>query len=85
MHSFVHLGQHVAESTPVLLSAGQDSQSRDKGLGQGIVTLFKKPEDRGDGGLGPPKNHLTRIRIQASFSLKGERGCVAGRLQTSWC
>ena len=70
----MHLGQCVAESTPVLVSAGQDSQSRDKELGQGIVTLFKKPEDRGNGGLGPLKNHLTRVRIQASFLLKGGRG-----------
>lgn len=69
----MHLGQCVAESTPILLSAGQDSQSRDKELGQGIVTLFKKPEDRGDGGLGPLKNHLTRVRIQTAFMLKEER------------
>ena len=69
----MHLGQCVAESTPVLVSAGQDSQSRDKELGQGIVTLFKKPEDRGNGGLGPLKNHLTRVRIQTAFMLKEER------------
>ena len=30
-----------------------------------------------------PKNHLTQVRIQAAFILKGERGC-GWLLQTSW-
>ena len=41
-------------------------------LGQGIETLLGKSADREDGGPCIPKNHLTRVRIQASFLLKGE-------------
>ena len=40
-------------------------------VGQRIATLSGKPADREDGGLFP-KNHLTQVRIQASFIPKEE-------------
>ena len=45
---------------------------RDDFLGQRIATLFKKPEDGEDGRLVSEKIGLTRVRIQASFIVKGE-------------
>ena len=40
-------------------------------LGQGIMTLFGKPESQKDGELLSHKNHLT-LRVQVSFIFKGE-------------
>ena len=45
---------------------------RDEVFGQRIATLFKKPEDGEDGRLVSERIRLTRVRIQASFILKGE-------------
>ena len=42
----------VPEPKLILLAAHQVNKSRDEWLGQGIVTLFGKPADREDGGLG---------------------------------
>ena len=41
----------VTESKLILPTARQANKSRDKLLGQGIVTLFGKPADRDNGGL----------------------------------
>ena len=41
----------VAGSKLMLLAAWQASESRDDMLGQGIVTLLRKPADQEDGGL----------------------------------
>lgn len=46
---------------------------RDEVLGQGMATLFKKPDGGEDDRLSVWKNYLTRVRIQASFKLKGRR------------
>ena len=40
------------------------------------MTLFRKPANWEDGGLVSPKNHLTCVRIQAPFILKGKGVCV---------
>ena len=45
---------------------------RDEVFGQRIATLFEKPEDGEDGRLVSERIRLTRVRIQASFILKGE-------------
>ena len=47
-------------------------------LGQGMITLFQKPENRENGVLRPVKNHLGRVRLPTSFALKASRG-RAGR------
>ena len=43
--------QNVTESKLILLTTQQANKSRDEVLGQGIVTLFRKPADWEDGGL----------------------------------
>ena len=67
----VSLFQTVTKSKLILLTARQTSKSRDKLLGQGITTLFKKPADREDGGLVFQRT-IAQVRIQASFILKGK-------------
>ena len=70
------IGRLVIESKFLLLTARQANKSRDKVLEQEIATLFGKPAGTKDGGLVPPKNHLTQARILASFK-RGESvvGC----------
>ena len=43
------LGVDVTESKLVLLAARQANKLRGESLGQGMVTLFGKPADQGDG------------------------------------
>ena len=76
--------ESVTESKHVLLKAQQVNKSRDEVLGQGITSDFIQKASRlRRWWTGVPKNHLTRVRIQASFILKG-REC-GWLLQTSWC
>ena len=72
------LAGNVTESQLVLLAALWASKSRDELLGQGMITLFQKPENRENGVLRPVKNHLGRVRLPTSFALKASRG-RAGR------
>ena len=57
----------VTESRLALLTARQANIWRDKVLRQGIATLFGKPADREDGGLGSPKSHLIGVWMPVSF------------------
>ena len=50
-----------------LLAAQQASKSGDEVLRQGIATLFRKPADREDGGLGSPQNRLISVWMAVSF------------------
>ena len=52
-------------------------------LGQGIMTLFGKPESQKDGGLLLHKNHLT-LRIQISFIFKGEGIWLVFKFLSDW-
>lgn len=56
----------VSESNPILLATWQTSKSRNKELGQGKATLFRKPVDQEDGEL--LENHLK--------SQKEREGCA---------
>ena len=53
--------QTVTESKLIQMAARQANIWRDELLGQGIVTLFRKPADQVDGALGVPKNHLAWV------------------------
>ena len=57
----------------ILFMARQANKSRNELLGQGITTLFGKPNRPRRWWTSITKNHLPWIRIQASFLLKGER------------
>ena len=65
------MGTCVTESKLVLLPR-QDSKLRDKLLGQGIATLFRKPADRKNGGLLSQRTILTGLEFRLVFVLKGE-------------
>ena len=56
----------------ILFMARQANKSRNELLGQGITTLFGKPNRPRRWWTSITKNHLPWIRIQASFLLKGE-------------
>ena len=48
---FISLGPHVTKSKLILLAIQQANKLRDQLLGQGIMTLFRKPADREGGRL----------------------------------
>lgn len=58
----------VPEPRVVLLATYEASKLVDKIFGWGIMTLFGRPSDGEDGRLVSQKNHLTRVRIQVSFT-----------------
>lgn len=64
------MGTCVTESKLVLLPR-QDSKLRDKLLGQGIATSFRKPADRKNGGLLSQRTVLTGLEFRLVFILKG--------------
>ena len=63
----------VTEFKLILLGAQQTDKLRDKELGQGKATLFRKPAEQGYGGPVSHRTILLEFRIQASFILK-EKG-----------
>ena len=67
------MGTCVTESKLVLLPR-QDSKLRDKLLGQGIATSFRKPADRKNGGLLSQRTVLTGLEFRLVFILKGGGG-----------
>ena len=75
---------YVTESKLVLLAAQQASKSRDKVLGQGIVTLFGKQAAWEDGGLMSQRTVLPELDIRLLLYKKG-RGGGSCLLQTWWC
>lgn len=69
---YIKCGKTVTGSKLMLHTTWQMNKSRDEVLGQGIVTLFREPADWETSGRVSPKNHLTRVRIQAPSKLKGK-------------
>ena len=61
----------IMESKFELLAPRQADKSRDKLLGQGIVTLFGKPADQENGGSGSQKTIISELWCKL-FILKGE-------------
>lgn len=59
-HALVAAGS-VPESTLILLTAQQSSQSREEMLGQGREDLYGKPADRGEGELVIQRTVLPRF------------------------
>ena len=51
----------VTGSQLIMLTAGQANQTRDKAVGQGMATLFRKPADREDGTLVSQRIILSRF------------------------
>lgn len=51
-------------------------------MGQGMITLFQKPENRENGILGPLKNHVGRVRLPTSFAVKASEAGKAVKSPT---
>ena len=68
---FIKCGKTVTGCKLMLHTTWQMNKSRDEVLGQGIVTLFREPADWETSGR-VQKTHLSQVRIQASFKLKGK-------------
>ena len=54
-----------------MIATQQADKLRDEKFGQGIVTLFEKPADIGNGGLAPQITILPELE----FGLQKGRGC----------
>ena len=54
----------ITKSKVVLLATQQVNKSRDALLGQGIVTLFRKPANREDGGLVSQRTLLPELEFR---------------------
>lgn len=81
---YYHLNKFVSnypEPKLILLIPWQANKPRGKVLGQGIVTLFRKPADR-DGGLVSKEPCFSQLELKLLLYQKG-KGC-SWWLQTSW-
>ena len=54
----------LTESKLILLAPCLANKSRDKLLGQGIATLFRKPADQEDGGLASQRTILPELEFR---------------------
>ena len=57
----------ITKSKIVLLTISQANKSREEVLGQGIVTLFRKPEDKEDGRLLSQSTILLELESRLFF------------------
>ena len=53
----------ITESKLILLTIQEADKSRDEVLEQGIMTLFRNPADRKDGGLVSQRTTLTKLEF----------------------
>ena len=57
----------VTKSKLILLTTQQTNKLRDKVLGQGIATSFRKPADREDGGLVSQRTIFPKLEFRLLF------------------
>ena len=69
----------VTECKLLPLAARQAGKSRDKALGQGAVTLFRKPADGEDGGLVSQRTIFPDLEFRTLLHWKGNPGSTSLR------